>query len=92
MPEVVNVLQALGFQLRDAYNIDVKDLSLRNNEKGIKVVLTCVHSGQICHLEKPTDDKSCKCIPISDDNARDGFWEVSATKPSNNQVRTLDLH
>ncbi|XP_017779670.1 PREDICTED: uncharacterized protein LOC108564969 isoform X2 [Nicrophorus vespilloides] len=77
LPDLVNLLQAIGFRMRRA-DIQLEQSPLRGGQNGSKVVISCTNSGQRCILEQPNEN--CSCIKQSVDNAaKDSFWEIVAT-------------
>lgn len=90
MPDIVTLLQAVGYKLRnleahaphDIANISTSSGSSDINagqERGVRVVVTCCHSGQVCVLEAPLAANKCRCSKVPDgDISDDCFWEVTA--------------
>lgn len=97
MPDIVTLLQAAGYKLRkleahaphDIANISTSSGSSDINagqERGVRVVLTCGHSGHVCVLEGPLAANKCRCSKVPDgDISDDCFWEVTAVGGGKNK-------
>lgn len=63
---------------------------LSGGKKGVRVVITCLQSGQRCFLENPQPPEACNCAKDVGDQSIGNFWEVECHSAS--QVKGMGVY
>lgn len=79
IPEIISLLQAIGYKVKYFDPANTEDIVPVKGGGGIRMIITCTHSGLRACLEAPSE---CHC-PNSNNAS---FWEVTGSAPNSTQV------